>query len=91
MSEIKIVGRGVDTLVLNICYADKQFQPVKQELNQGLQNELNILQSEARENEAPLVIRWAFKGMHLFMQEKGSRGKWRWILRSPLLSLARVC
>src|SRR6185312_15728822 len=30
----------------------------------------------------------AFKGIHLFMQEKGSRGQWRWILRSPLLSLA---
>ncbi len=24
MSEVKIVGRGVDTLVLNVCYADKQ-------------------------------------------------------------------
>ena len=32
MPGIKIVGRGVDTLVLNVCYADKQFQPVKQEL-----------------------------------------------------------
>jgi hypothetical protein len=24
MPEVKIVGRGVDTLVLNVCYADKQ-------------------------------------------------------------------
>ena len=24
MSEVKIVGRGMDTLVLNVCYADKQ-------------------------------------------------------------------
>lgn len=88
MSRTKLVGRGIDALVLNVCYADKQFQPIKQELDPDLQNELNLLQSEARENEAPLVIRWAFKGMHLFMQEKGSRGKWRWILRSPLLSLA---
>lgn len=31
MSEIKIVGCGVDTRVLNVCYADKQFQPIKQE------------------------------------------------------------
>ena len=78
----------MDTLALNVCYADKQFQPIKQELAQDLQNELNVLQNEARENEAPLVTRWAFKGIHLFMQEKGSRGQWRWILRSPLLSLA---
>ena len=27
MGAVKIVGRGVDTLVLNVCYADKQFQP----------------------------------------------------------------
>jgi hypothetical protein len=73
VQEVKVVGRGVDTLVLNVCYADKQFQPIKQELAQGLQNELNTLQSEARENETLLVTRWVFKGMHLFMQEKGSR------------------
>jgi hypothetical protein len=33
----RIVGRGIDTLVLNVCYADKQFQPIKQELDQNLQ------------------------------------------------------
>src|SRR5260370_16951321 len=87
MPEVKIVGRGVDTFVLNVCYADKQFQPIKQELDPDLQSELNLLQQEARENEVPLVTRWAFKDMHLFMQEKGSRGQWRWILRSPLLTV----
>ena len=30
MPEVKFVGRGVDTFVLNISYADKQFQPIKQ-------------------------------------------------------------
>jgi hypothetical protein len=30
MSEVKIVRRGVDTLELNVCYADKHYQPVKQ-------------------------------------------------------------
>src|SRR5258708_24516585 len=87
MPEVKIVGRGVDTFVLNVCYADKQFQPIKQELDQDLQSELNLLQQEARENEVPLVTRWPLKDMHLFMQEKGSRGQWRWILRSPLLTV----
>ena len=43
MSEVKIVGRGVDTLVLNVCYADKRFQPLKRELVEDLQNELNLL------------------------------------------------
>ena len=48
MPELKIVGRGVDTLVLNVCYGDNQFQPIKQELDADLQEELNSLQGEAR-------------------------------------------
>lgn len=34
-----------------------------------------------------------FKGVNLFMQEKGSRGQWRWILKSPLLTvgISRGC
>src|SRR5690348_1395683 len=88
MSEVKIVGRGIDTLVLNVCYADKHFQPVKQELAEDLQSELNLLQSAARLHEVPVITRWALNGNHLFMQEKGSRGQWRWILKSPLLTVA---
>jgi hypothetical protein len=74
MLEVKIVGRGVDTLVLNVCYADKQFLPVKQELAEGLQNVLNQLQHTARLNETPALTHWAFKSINLCMQEKGSRG-----------------
>jgi hypothetical protein len=85
---VKIVGRGVDTLVLNVCYADKEFQPIKQELDAHLQEDLNSLQGEARINESPVVTNWAFKGFNLFMKEKGSRGQWRWILTCPLVTLA---
>ena len=88
MPDIKIVGRGVDTLVLNVCYADKQFQPIKQELDTDLQEELSSLQDEARFNEAAVVTPWSFKGFHLYMQPKGSRGQWRWILTCPLVTLA---
>ncbi len=86
--EVHIVGRGVDTLVLNVCYADRQFQPQKKELSEDLQNRLNLLQNAARMNETPIPTQWAFKGINLFMQEKGSRGQWRWILKSPLLTVA---
>jgi hypothetical protein len=88
VSEVKIVGCGVDTLVLNVCYADNRFQPLKRELAEDLQKELNLLQGTARLNEAPVISRWAFMGVNLFMQEKGSRGQWRWILKSPLLTVA---
>lgn len=83
MSDVKIVGRGVDTLVLNVSYADKQFQSIKQELDADLQEELNSLQGEARLAESPLASRWAFKGFTLSMKEKGSREQWRWILTCP--------
>ena len=42
MSEVKIVGRGVDTLVINVCYANEHFQPVKQELAKGVQHGLEM-------------------------------------------------
>ena len=35
MQEVKIVGRGVDTLIINVCYANERFQPIKQELEMG--------------------------------------------------------
>ena len=49
----KVVGRGVDTLVLNVYYADKHFQPIKQELAEYLQNELNLFQSASQFDETP--------------------------------------
>ena len=55
MSEVKIVGRGIDTLVLNVSYADKQFQPIKQELKVDLQEVLCALRDEARINESAVV------------------------------------
>ncbi len=70
MLELKIVGRGVDTLVLNIYFADKQFQPIKQELDADLQEVLSSLQDEARSNEVAVVTHWAFKGFNLFMTDK---------------------
>src|SRR2546430_17086290 len=88
MLEVKIVERGIDTLVLNVCYANKHFQPIKKELSENLQNEFNLLQSAARLNEPFALTHWAFKGIKLFMQEKGARGQWRRILKSSLLIVA---
>lgn len=88
MLEVKIVGRGVDALVLNVCYADKRFQSIKKELAHEIQGELIELQDIARLNEAPVLTRWIIKGINLFMQENGSCGQWRWILTSPLLSVS---
>ena len=83
MFNTHIVGRGVDTLVLNVCYADTSFHPIKQELASDLQAELSRLQDEARNQEVAILTPWAFKGYALYMQPKGSRGQWRWILTCP--------
>ena len=84
----KTVGRGVDTLVLNVSYTDTSFNPIKQELASNLQVELSRLQDEARNQEVAVLTPRAFKGYALYMQPKGSRGQWRWILTCPELSIA---
>ena len=33
MLDIKLVGYGVDTLILNVRYSDSKGQPLKQELD----------------------------------------------------------
>jgi hypothetical protein len=86
VSKVKIIGRGVDTLILNVCYADKQFRPIKQELNADLQEVLSSLQDEARINEAAEVTQWAFKGFALYMQPKGSRGRLNQMIAQVCLS-----
>ncbi len=62
--------------MLNICYTDENFQPVKHKLDEGLQRELNQLQNMARLREAPVPTSWTFRGVPLLMQEKGARGQW---------------
>ncbi len=47
IEKVKLVGYGVDTPVLNVRYADQQFQPIQQELDTTLMQELDYLQGEA--------------------------------------------
>ena len=61
-----LVGYGVDTLILNVRYADRQGQPVKRELDEKLQVELDYLQGEARRTETAVATEWAFQGVLLF-------------------------
>ena len=65
---IKLLSFEVDTLILNVRYADKQFQPVKQELAADLARELDYLQTEARKAEIAVASDWVFNGALLFCQ-----------------------
>src|SRR5436305_13928208 len=84
----KLVEYGVDTLVLNVRYADSKGQPVKQELNEKLVQELDYLQGEARRVETAVATDWAFQDVLLFVEPHGAGKQWRWILTSRLLNVA---
>ncbi len=57
---IKLVGSGVDTLMLNVRYSDSQARPIKQELDEKLVQELDYLQEEARRVETAVATDWSF-------------------------------
>jgi hypothetical protein len=45
---IKLIGSGIDTLIFNVRSCDRTGQPIKQELDVKLVQELDSLQREAR-------------------------------------------
>ena len=88
MSNINLVGYGVDTLLLNVRYSDGKGQPVKRELDERLVQELDYLQGEARRVETAVATDWAFQDVLLFVEPHGAGKQWRWLLTSRLLNLA---
>src|SRR2546421_4743887 len=84
----KLVGYGVDTLILNVRYSDSKGQPVKQELDEKLVQELDYLQGEARRVETAVATDWAFLNVLLFVEPHGAGKQWRWLLTSRLLNIA---
>ncbi len=87
IEKIKLVGYGVDTLVLNVRYADEAFQPTQKELDEALQQELDYLQGEAKHAETAVASDWSFQGCTLFAEPHGAGRQWRWLLSCRLLSL----
>ena len=87
IDKIKLVGYGVDTLVLNVRYAGDDLQPVQLPLDETLKEELDYLQGEAKHAEAPVITEWAFLGAPLFIEPHGAGRQWRWLLTCQWLSL----
>jgi len=86
-SAIQLVGYGVDTLILNVRYSDSSFLPIKQELDEKLQKELDYLQASARQDENAVATDWAFNGALLFVEPHGAGKQWRWLLTCRWLTL----
>ena len=57
---IHLVGYGVDTLIINVRYADSAYQPIKQELDEKLVQEWEYLQAAARHAETAVASPWSF-------------------------------
>src|SRR5713226_7940171 len=84
---INLVGCGADTLILNVHYSDSKEQPIKQELDEQLVQELDYLQGQARRVETAVASDWSFLDVLLFVEPHGAGKQWRWRLTSRLLTL----
>jgi hypothetical protein len=86
--ETRMVGRGVDTLLLNVYYTDADGKPEKRDLASFLVQQLNTWKNKAIAVEEPVVVPWVFGGVHLQMYPHGAgRGQWTWLLTSDLITL----
>ncbi len=87
--QARIVARGIDTLVVNGFYTDEQGNPVKQDLEEGLQGTLRHLKEGAIAEGGEIPTQWSFGGQCLHMQPNGgNHGQFPYLLKCPLLTLA---
>jgi hypothetical protein len=81
-----VLNFSPDTAYYNIRPTDWQFQPLRVELDEGLQEELNALKSKAQELDELVPTRWAFEDQTLFMRDKGG-SQFKWILENDKIVL----
>lgn len=85
----RLVNFGVDTLVLNVRYADNTGQPAPGVvLPDALIEKLNTWQAMAKEREEPVVTPLVFQDAALQIYPHGAgKGQWRWLLTCPAFNL----
>jgi hypothetical protein len=87
----RLVNFGIDTLLLNVRYADETGKPRKGEaalLPEYLVACLNAWQALAKEQEQPVSTPLEFEQAALQMYPHGAgRGQWRWLLTCPAFTL----
>ena len=82
-----VLGVGPDTAYYNIRPTDRDFQPVRQELDEELQEELEALKHKAQEQDELIPTRWVFEGQSLSMRDKGG-SQFKWILENDFITLS---
>ena len=87
MDRERIVNRGIDTLVVNAYYLDRQ-QPVRREIDEALALQLDEWKRIAQEQREPFLTPWVFNAASLQMQPNGAgHGQWPWMLKTPDITL----
>ncbi len=87
MSELRIVNRGVDTLILNIYYTYRN-KPIQRDIDTALAFQLDEWKKIAQEFSEPFISPWTFNNASLQMQPNGGgHGQWPWMLKTPDITL----
>jgi hypothetical protein len=86
-SQIRILGRGPDTFIINIYPTDEQGDIIQARLSEVLEQELNLYKERAQRLEEKVPTRWVFQGETLFMKDKGG-SHFKWILECQQFSVA---
>lgn len=87
MNEVRIVNRGVDTLVVNVYYND-QNKPIRRDIDPVLALQLDVWKKAAQELGEPFITPWVFNDASLQMQPNGAgHGQWPWMLKTPDITL----
>lgn len=87
MDEVRVVNRGVDTLLLNVYYMDND-KPIRREIDVGLASLLDEWKKTAQELGEPFITPWVFNEASLQMQPNGAgQGQWPWMLKTPDITL----
>ena len=85
---IKVVGAGVDTLIVNVRYADATHAPLQKALDEDIQRQLDLWQEQAQQAEEAIASPWSFHQARLFIAPHGAgKGQWRWLLTSEQMTL----
>jgi hypothetical protein len=83
-----LLSYGVDTLVLNIRYANPSGQPMHEELLEPLVERLDAWQMQARKEEQAIQTDLAYRDEAFYAHPHGAgKGQWRWLLTNDLLNL----
>lgn len=83
-----VVCRGVDTLVVNALYLDDFHRPVKRDLDERLQVQLDEWKRMAQGVHGDHSTSLHFHGANLQMQPNGAgQGQWPWMLKTPDITL----